>query len=445
MAQIVIIGAGLTGLSAAYHFEKNGFYDYVILEKESTIGGLCRSIIQDGFTFDYTGHLLHINDPYFKEFIEDTIGLASLESIDRRSYIYSKGIYTHYPFQINLFGLPPEVITECISEYTKRRSPKRKITTFVDWVLSHFGAGFAKHFFFPFQQKIFDYDLDKVMASWTGRFVPSTSLEQMIKGALQPPQAQAVGYNAHFFYPKAGGINAWITAIANKLQNKPLINAEVTAIDTHEKKVIVSNGSTFDYSAIINTMPLDILVSRITGTTARSFKNAHANLVCNSVTNFNIGIKKADLSTKHWIYFPEPEIPFYRLGFPHNFAQSMAPRGCSSVYGEISSVHRPQAEVEDRLHRSLRYTQTLLAIEQTEILTTKVISIPHAYVIYNRWREMHLSKLLNTLSQLSICSTGRYGGWKYASMQEAVLDGKTAAQQLLPTFSTSHFAVSKGA
>lgn len=65
MAEVVIIGAGLTGISTAYHFEHYGFDDYILFEKESMPGGLCRSIMQDGFTFDYTGHLLHINNPMF--------------------------------------------------------------------------------------------------------------------------------------------------------------------------------------------------------------------------------------------------------------------------------------------------------------------------------------------------------------------------------------------
>ena len=67
MAKIVIAGAGLTGLSTAYHLEKNKFDDFEIYEKENEVGGLCRSVKQDGFTFDYTGHLLHINDIYFEK------------------------------------------------------------------------------------------------------------------------------------------------------------------------------------------------------------------------------------------------------------------------------------------------------------------------------------------------------------------------------------------
>src|SRR3990170_3724192 len=94
MAKIIIIGAGLTGLSAAYHLEKKGFHDYLIFEKEEQPGGLCRSTYQDGFIFDYTGHLLHISDPYFHQFLEEIIGFEQLISINRKSYIFFHGTIT---------------------------------------------------------------------------------------------------------------------------------------------------------------------------------------------------------------------------------------------------------------------------------------------------------------------------------------------------------------
>ena len=119
MAKIIIIGAGLTGLSAAYHLEQAGYTDFKVFEKEPVIGGLCRSIQQDGFTFDYTGHLLHISDPSFEAIINQYVNKASLNTIQRRSYIYSHDTYTNYPFQTNLYGLPETVIVECILEFIK--------------------------------------------------------------------------------------------------------------------------------------------------------------------------------------------------------------------------------------------------------------------------------------------------------------------------------------
>ena len=124
MAQIVILGAGLTGLSTAYHLEKKGFFDYKLFEKELEIGGLCRSISQDNFTFDFTGHLLHINDPYFLNFVKTVANLHQFSTVTRKSFIYSHNVHTRYPFQINLYGLPEKVINDCIEGFVRKKQTK---------------------------------------------------------------------------------------------------------------------------------------------------------------------------------------------------------------------------------------------------------------------------------------------------------------------------------
>ena len=432
MADIVILGAGLTGLSAAYHLERQGFYDYKLFEKDATVGGLCRSVQQDGFTFDYTGHLLHINDPYFKSFIETiTGGIDQFNTIHRRSFIYSHETYTHYPYQINLHGLPPEVIAECIEGFVARKKSSAQHPTFYQWVLTNFGAGFGRHFFFPYQEKIFAYDVKKLSASWTGRFVPQTSLREMISGALQPKLDTAVGYNAQFFYPKSGGIEYWIKKLHQQLQLPVQTNYTVTKINTLRKIVYFSNGHEEPYNQLITTMPLDFLLAHLEEKSHTSLFKASEQLRCNSVINFNWGVNRPDLSEKHWIYFPETQYPFYRLGFPHNFASSMAPAGCSSLYGEFSHIKQPAETVQQTLATARAATQKLFGLADHEIMTEKIITIPHAYVIYDRWRDANINKIHAQLADYAIYSVGRYGAWKYASMQEGVLDGKDIAEKLL--------------
>ena len=259
MARIVIVGAGLTGISTAYHLEKKGFSDYLMFEKESAAGGLCRSMQHDGFTFDYTGHLLHANDDYFYDLIKQLVGLENMNVIDRRSYIYSHETYTNYPFQIHLHGLPADVIVECITEFVARK-PNEHPRTFREWVLSNFGAGLGKHFFFDFQEKIFAHDIDQITASWTGRFVPETSLSQMLHGALGT-SAQSVGYNARFLYPKQGGIYSWIKSFARALKKPIMTEHTVSSIDMIKKRIIFTNGSSEPYEILISTMPLDQLIT----------------------------------------------------------------------------------------------------------------------------------------------------------------------------------------
>ncbi len=431
MAKIVILGAGLTGLSVAYHLEKKGYFDYKIIEKDSTVGGLCRSVHQDGFTFDYTGHLLHASDPYFQSFIAQLVGMNTLNTIVRRSFIYSHEVFTHYPFQINLYGLPVPVIAECIEGFVTRKRNK-KIDSFYDWALATFGHGIARHFFFPFQKKILSYNLKKITASWTGRFVPSTSLTQMIQGAISDPALdQQIGYNAHFYYPKKGGIFFWVEKIAQALKNHIYTGYEVKSIDMEAKRVIFANGDYEQYDTLISTIPLDILLLRLEDRSTTTFKKAQDHLVCNSVINFNIGINRPDLSEKHWIYFPENEFPFYRIGFPHNFTSYAVPTGCSSLYGELSYVKKSKKRINEQLQTSLAMTKKLLGIADHEIVTEKIIPISHAYVIYDFWREKKLPSLLKELQHNDIYSIGRYGAWKYSSMQEAVLDGKKIAEELV--------------
>lgn len=178
MADVVILGAGLSGLSTAYHLEQQGFYDYRIFEKNDRPGGLLQSATQDGFTFDHTGHLLHINDTYFKQFLTTLTQLdQDFLYIERKSAIYSHDRLSHYPYQMNLYGLPLDVLSECVEGFVKRPTSMKKPKSFSDWVLKYFGSGFAKHFFLPYNSKIFSYDMKKYTPSWTGRFVPQTTLE----------------------------------------------------------------------------------------------------------------------------------------------------------------------------------------------------------------------------------------------------------------------------
>lgn len=436
MANVVILGAGLTGLSAAYHFEQAGFHDFEIFEMQDAPGGLLRSFHVDGFTFDYTGHLLHINDDYFASFINTITSIDAFLKVTRNTAIYSHGGYTDYPFQMNLFGLPKEVIYECIEGYVNRRTTLRNPKNFHEWVLKYFGAGIGKHFFFPYNSKILAYDIRRVLPSWTGRFVPQTSLDAILRGAFEKKDTSSVGYNSQFFYPKTGGIQHLIDSLSNAVKTKPRLHHKVVEINVKTKTVTFENGTTTQYSSLISTLPLNELLTMIKGSSHRSYNDAAPRLLCNSVLNFNLGFKDKDLGDKHWVYFPETKYPFYRVGFWHNINASSVKPGHTAIYGEVSYLGKNMSKpaqsrfVENAVAQAL----THLNIHEQEVVVRKDLHLKHAYVIYDAWREKHLESLVKNLASDGILSTGRYGGWKYSSMQEAVIDGKAACEQLLPRF-----------
>ncbi len=440
MARVVLIGAGLTNLSVAYHLEQAGFTDYKMFEKEPSAGGLCRSLYQDGFTFDYTGHLLHVNDDYFRNFLQTISSLDDFVGVNRRSYIYSHNVYTHYPFQVNLYGLPPEVIAECIQGYVQRPVFKRKKLSFYDWALQQFGPGIVKHFFSGYQEKIFAYDSKKIASSWTGRFVPQTSLEAIIQGALQPPHNQAIGYNASFLYPKAGGINFWVQKLAQKIQQPVATNYCVEQIDVGNKIITFTNGDFESFEMLISTVPLPLLLNTLKEPASASLKRASKKLLCSAVLNVNLGLSKPDVSDKHWIYLPEKQFLPYRVGFYHNFTPTMAPAGCSSLYAETAYLAMSEQEKQRAVAATVSQLQKLLGFSDADIVTQRVLDIAHAYVIYDFWRERNIDALHARLQSYNIFSIGRYGSWKYSSMQEAVLEGKVMAETITESSPSSlHF------
>ena len=107
--KVVILGGGLTGISAAIHLRR----PWVLFDREAKLGGQAVTEEREGFRFDLTGHWLHLRDPVIKQLVADVLP-GAMDSVQRRARVFSHGATTLYPFQANLYGLPPEVIKECL-------------------------------------------------------------------------------------------------------------------------------------------------------------------------------------------------------------------------------------------------------------------------------------------------------------------------------------------
>ncbi|MFN3966197.1 MAG: protoporphyrinogen/coproporphyrinogen oxidase [Endomicrobiia bacterium] len=421
----IIIGAGITGLSTAYHLKNN----YLILEKENTPGGLCKSITENGFTFDYTGHLLHLRSEYGKKFVLNLLK-NNIKKIRRNSWIYSNKVFTRYPFQANLYGLPKSIIKECIRglvETLIENKPIDNKSSFKKWSINTFGNGFAKHFFIPYNEKLWKISSDKLTAEWVTEFVPRPNLEDVLIGAFQDSKT-LYGYNTYFYYPIKGGIQSLINSISNKIKKeKLLLNTEILKINWKKKYIISSKGK-IKYNYLISTIPLTELLSIIDGI-PEEIKNIRSKLLCNSVYCFNIGIKRPFIEkNKHWVYFPGKEFIFYRVGFYHNFSKFLVPEGCSSVYVEVSTKFGEslnQTVLLEKVFKDLNKCRIIK--ENDKILTVNILPIKYAYIIYDKNREKILKIIQNFLKKNKIFSIGRFGAWKYSYIEESILDGKKTA------------------
>ena len=426
---VLVVGAGLAGLSAALHLGGG----YRLVEKADRPGGLCRTDARDGFLFDATGHWLHLRDPAMRALAEEVLPGGWVE-VRRRAAIWSHRVFTRYPYQVNTHGLPPEVVAENVLGFVEaqlgekgRALRERAPRNFAEFVLRYLGEGFARNFMFPYNEKLWTVPPEELSTEWMGRFVPRPTLEQVIRGALGLEGDQA-GYNATFLYPREGGIEAFAAALARKLPRPAECGVRPVAVDPERKVARLSSGEEVRWRAMIATLPLPELV-RLCGAAPREVREAAARLRAATVTYVNVAARDTGAPPFHWVYLPERRYRAYRVGSASAAVPSLAPPGCRSFYVEFSArAPLPAAEVEPEAIEAL--LDLGLVGSRSDVLFAFTRVIPDAYAIHDGAWAPSREAILGWLAARDILTAGRSGRWEYSSMEDALLAGRDSARKL---------------
>lgn len=427
MASFVIIGAGPSGLSAAYHLGK----DYLVLEKEKEVGGICRTAHLDGFRFDYGGHIIYTQGEYFRQLVMELLGDQSI-FLPREAWIYSHSAYTRYPFQANLYGLPVEVVKECILGLVdaKRKFGENRdgFPDFKDFVYKVFGKGIARHFMVPFNLKQWaGTPLKEMTVEWLGSFVPIPSLEKVLEGSLSMAP-KCIGLNANFIYPQYGGIQTLFTALSEKLEAVQL-RSPVESINLKQRRVTVS-GQNYYYEHLIPTIPLVELV-KIIEDAPSSLREAAARLKWVSLYVVNVAIERNHISDKHRVYYPEEEFIFHKLGYYQNQSPHMVQPEKSAVSAEISFSPRRSISRESLEERTIAdLVKAKVLRPEDNIVLSHVLTLPYAYALYDHYRSRVVEYIRDYLERHHVWLCGRYAQWEYQNMEQNILAGKQLAERL---------------
>ncbi len=420
---ITILGAGLSGLSAAYHL-KDG---YVILEKERAVGGLCRSVNIDGYVFDYAPHILFTRDEYTRGLFFRLLG-DNLQTHERRAHIYMMGTYVKYPFEANLCPLPRSVIDECIQGVIDRRQGEPR--NFMEWIRSTFGDGIARHYMVPYNLKTWKHPLEEMDTGWIAGRVPSPSVVEMRRGA-EGRQDKDFGPNAVFWYPRRGGIGALANQISRGLNVS--LGSTATELKPHGdgvKVVYEKDGKLREVESdrVLSSLPLPEVVKMIDDA-PEEVHRAAGRLAHNSLVCVMVGVKRPRITNKHWLYFPEADLVFNRISFPMNFSPETTPEGRSSILVEVT--YRDRVDVEETKERVLEdLVKAGLIDAHEEVDTCTAADFRYAYVIYDLDHRKNVNIIHRYLEGNRITPMGRFGEWEYHNMDKAIQSGKRAAEAL---------------
>jgi len=466
--KVLVAGAGPTGLSAAYHLGE----DALLVERNREVGGWCRSVVHDGFTFDYAGHIMFSNDPYVHELYARLLG-DNVHWQDREAWIWSKNVYTRYPFQGALYGLPPQVIKECLLGAIEARygtaaadaacatgkgiddccadgllestaplanghrngngngHAPAAVESFEAFIHRVWGRGIAQHFALPYNRKLWKVPLSEMETSWLGGRVPMPDLGEMIDGALSP-SPKPMGPNARFGYPLRGGFQALVDGFLPLLARAPRLGTSVVALSANERAARLSDGSTVRFDSFVSTMPLPELV-RLLGEEAPLFvRDAARGLRHVSVRCVHLGVGRPNLTEKHWIYYPEDPV-FHRIFVQGNASPFCNPAGGFGLTCEITYTDGQPlpAEGDALIERCIADARKVGMLGGDDpVWTATQTDLPYAYVVYDAGRAARVKTLRRWLAERGIHLAGRYSEWEYYNSDHAFLAGRRVAGEV---------------
>ena len=407
---ILIIGAGITGLSLASFLETD---NYLIVDKDSEIGGYCKTTIRNGFVWDYSGHFFHFNNQQIKDYVLENIE-CDIKTVKKKSHISYKDRYIDFPFQNNIHQLPTNEFIECLYDLYHRGN--EKVNTFTDYVVNTLGHSISNKFIIPYNQKLYACDLNKLDYDAMGRFFPKPTMFEDLLSELRNNK-KTESYNDTFIYPTGGSIE-FVKSLYKRVNEKNvLLNTKIIGIDL-ENKIAQTNNGYIKFNKLVNTMPFDTFME------LTSKKVDY--LSSNKVVVFNLGFDLPTDIESNWVYYPGDEI-FYRVGFYNNIFNTDR----MSLYVEIGLEKTDEVIEEDLLNKILEDLNRVGVITNHTLVDHQMIVMNPAYVhitkeskeIYNDWGKKN--------NPNGLFSIGRYGSWTYCSIEDNILQSKELSVRLV--------------
>jgi len=404
--ETLILGGGLSGLAFAYYHDSD---DVTLVEQNDQLGGKLRTIHKDGFTWDHAGHFLY----FFSDEIEQTItGIVQDTLLERQmqSHILSDGNLVDYPFYENIHQLSRYDFIECLHDLYNRPDPDG---SFRGELESKFGTAICQRFFWPYNSKLYSCDLNKLSSQHMGENFSDPTFEDVLSSIAEQKQPEAT-----FYYP-ANGVYSVVEGLANQLAPGVVRTGEqVTDVDITRKEVTTTQ-TTYRYEQLVSTIPLDTFVSL-------EDEVEEGPLDANKILVLNVGFDRDTDIESHWIYVPDKDVNFHRLGFYNNiFDQDRM-----SLFIEVGFNQSETIDIESEYEEALQHLERLKFIDRHQPISKSTVVMDRGYCYITPSSVDYVDKVRTKLREHDVFLAGRYAEWKYTNIEETIARSKELANSI---------------
>ena len=415
----LIIGAGVTGLSFANFIDSD---DYEILEREPEIGGWCKTVKKEGFTWDFSGHFFHFRHPEIEQYLRDRMPDGEIKTVEKSAKILYEDSLVDFPFQKNIHQLQKDEFIECLHDLVLRdeQSGEYSSSSFKGMLYEKFGRAISEKFLVPYNEKVYACDLDELDRDAMGRFFPHADLKEIVRN-MQIEEDES--YNATFTYPRNGAIT-YIQALASEVpDDKISLDEALVELDLTNQVAITSDGREIEFEHLVSSAPFDRLLEMT------DLDYDPDVFTYNKVLVFNLGFDRKGPSGVHWTYFPEKSYPFYRVGFYDNIFEDDR----MSLYVEVGLESDASPDVARKKQEVLAGLEDAGIIEGHELVADHNTILDPGYVHITEESNEAFEDLSFKLQLRGVHSIGRYGGWTYCAIEDNIVEAKQLAESFNET------------
>ena len=377
----LILGAGPSGLAVANKLKQEGITDFLVLEREKTAGGLCRSVNIDGAPFDIGGgHFLDVKRPHVNEFLFSFMPEEEWDKYDRNSGILLNGNIVNHPIEANIWQMKIEDQVEYLKSIAAAGcnigNPMPE--AFVDWIYWKLGTKIAEDYMIPYNQKMFSKELNQLGTYWLEK-LPNVSFEEVLLSCLTKKAYGTQPGHAQFYYPKKYGYGELWLRMADAIKDNIEYCKVVKAIDFTTKTITTGDGEKYQADIIITTIPWMEFEESLG--MPEDIKESIFELKFSSVqTEYFDG--KIDTSCQ-WIYYPDPKLSYHRILVRHNFCPNS-----KGYWTETNSERIGIGKHSDNFKYMNQYAYPLNTIRKPEIMKNLLSwSKEHGVIGLGRWGE----------------------------------------------------------
>lgn len=415
----VVLGAGIAGLGYLYNFKnQDNIYVY---EKSNRPGGLCKSFVIDGFTFDSAVHLSFTESDIARRIFDKTNYIKH----EPLAYSFYEGRYIKHPLINNLYSFPPLQKCKYIEDFLER-DKNQEIKNYANWLSGSYGNAIKEDFYDKYTLKYWRVKSKALSTTWIGPRLQNPDIHKILMGSFS--EKSGIDYYAkEMRYPVYGGYESFINPL---IKEKNIIcNKEAIKIDPVKKKILFKDNERISYDKLVSSLPICNVINMIDNVPSE-VSAAAKNLKYTKISLVSIGFRKADIAKHLWMYIYDKDIMAARVNSPSCKSPNNVPNGCSSLQFEI---YHGNWEKVDREHI---VENTMYTIRKMKICTEKDIKfvdyklLPFGNVIFYTGMEKDRHLVTKYLRDMNIQLIGRFGKWDYLWSDQSLLDGMNVVKKI---------------